>query len=299
MEDSELADYVSQIQALHPSLTIRLERASTAALCQRILDEGDEGGWDIVLGCALTSFLDPRIQRLLAPLDAIDLRRLPTCARDDAGRWFSPSGFVPAFCVNRGRLNKLGLPDPQSWEDLAHPGFRGELIIPDPAFSGAGFLHLMALLDANAEDHVYEVLGRVASNKPAIVRSALAPCEVVAAGKAAVGVTVSTAVRGLMNREFAVDIVLPTDAQAIEPEAFGLRRGSRSAAWSQRVLAWTLTPIAAESYRRYGKVAFVPARTRDGGRPTFRSINPRFATNHRNKECARWAGLFLHDAAND
>ena len=293
MESGELAYYCGEIEEAHPDIRIRLERMSTSALRNQILREGREGQWDIIFGWSLSMLLHPDVLELLDPLDAVDLAGLPAFARDDRRRWFSPSAFVPAFCVDRQRLEDRGIPFPSTWRDLGNAAFARELVIPDPSYSGAGFLHLMALLQCSGDAYAYEVLHRVARNMPVIVRSALAPCHSVMNGSAAVGISVSTAVQGLVNDGHLVELVVPADAPAVEPEGFAMRSGSAKRGMAQRALSWTLGQPARSAYERYGKVALVvPTERETSGVQRYQSIDAALASKSRNIECARWDHVF-------
>lgn len=297
MEDGELADYVSQIERDNPDLHIKVIRVSTAALHERILQEGDAGQWDIIFGWSLTKLLDPMIQTLLATFDSAQLDRLPREARDEGGKWFSPSAFVPAFCVNEARLKEKGLPVPRNWNELAESYYGGEIVLPDPAYSGAGFLHVTALNQKSGSAYVDSVFRRVANSRPRVVRSAFEPCSAVLNGEAAIGVTVSTAVCGLMNQGVDVRMVIPSDAAAFEPESFAIRAGSRHLSQAQRALDWTMSSAACETYGRYGKVVLkdIDIRSPEGGDPRFpamTAINAAKANQDRDAMCSAWSRFF-------
>ena len=297
MEDGELADYVSQIERDNPDLRINVVRISTSALHERILQEGDAGQWDIIFGWSLTKLLDPKIQALLTTFDSAQLDRLPKEARGDGGKWFSPSAFVPAFCVNETRLKEKGLPVPQSWNELAEPHYGGEIVLPDPTYSGAGFLHVTALNQRSGSSYTDSVFRRVSDSRPRVVRSAFEPCSAVLNGEAAIGVTVSTAVCGLMNQGVDVRMVIPSDAAAFEPEGFAIRAGSKRLSQAQRALDWTMSSAACETYRRYGKVVLKDINTRrpedgDPRFPSMTSINAVKATQYRDAMCAAWSRFF-------
>ncbi|WP_137939725.1 extracellular solute-binding protein [Chitinivorax sp. B] len=294
MEEYELEEYAVGIEATFPTLHLKIERMSTSALLDRLLSEGPNGRWDVLFGWALTTMMDPRLQSLFSRLTLPGLNALPAHARDPAGRWFCPSAFVPAFCLNDQRLAERGLPAPTSWADLAKPCYRNELVIPDPRFSGAGFLHLTALLQANGPELAWSMLRRVAENRPCIERSAFAPCLAIANGEASIGVTVTIAAERMRRLGLPVHMVVPHDAAGTEPEGFALHEGSKHQAAGRQILGWMLTPDAHTIYRKYRKVGLMPHSTPVSGElpAGMFGINVGQAINDRAATCAQWVRLF-------
>lgn len=258
METHELSEYAARIANWTGGVRLRVERMSTAALVERVSREGPVGKWDVIFGVALSGLLDSGVQPWLSPAEVTAVADLPAAARDPCGAWFCPSGFVAAFCLDDARLTARGLPAPRGWADLADPRFHGELVLPDPTHSGAGFLHLTALLQSGSPQAVWELLRSVAANRPRIERSAAAPCAAVASGAAAVGATVTIA--GGPNSPFGrLRFIIPADAAGVEPEAFAVRRGSPRHCAALKALAWTLTPEATAAYTRHRKVGLMPS----------------------------------------
>ncbi|WP_163011233.1 ABC transporter substrate-binding protein, partial [Pseudomonas viridiflava] len=134
----------------------------------------------------------PALTSRLRVLDALYVSSLPPDAVDAGRRWFSPSGFVPAFCYDPRVLAANGLEPPLCWEALCAPAWSTRIALPDPGRSGAGYLHLSALLEHYGEQ-AWARLADIARLQPAISGSSTAPIEAVPDGRAWVGVTVSTA----------------------------------------------------------------------------------------------------------
>jgi len=293
MEDAELAEYAALIHAACPDIALVVERMSSTALRERLLEEGSHGRWDVVFGWSLTHLADPDILPLLAPASALSVERLPATAYARDLRWLAPSGFVPAFCVDHRRLREWGLPIPRSWHDLADPRFRGQIVLPDPRRSGAGFLHLAALLQCAGPEYAWSVLGEVAAGSPEIVNSANAPCLAVIEGRAAIGVSVSTSTAALIAKGHDLTLVIPEDAPAYEPEGFAMRQGCARPDLAQRALRWTLSEDAASTYRRYNKLPLThPLEDSGGPGPLLRPIDVGAAIAARDLACRQWARCF-------
>ncbi|WP_122755188.1 ABC transporter substrate-binding protein [Pseudomonas viridiflava] len=289
MEHAELAEFIAGMEA-HAGMPVRLSRWSTSELIERVID-GTAGDWDLLLGTAATALLDPALTSGLRVLDALDVSSLPPDAVDAGRRWFSPSGFVPAFCYDPRVLAANGLEPPLCWEALCAPAWSTRIALPDPGRSGAGYLHLSALLEHYGEQ-AWARLADIARLQPAISGSSTAPIEAVLDGRAWVGVTVSTAATRAALQHPSLRWCVPADAQRYEFEVFGCREGSQHAVKASRALGWMLSDDAAAISRRYGKVV-VGGSSSDTLTATGPEPLDAIAASHAKVErCARWQALF-------
>ena len=289
MEHAELAEFIAGMEA-HAGMPVRLSRWSTSELIERVID-GTAGDWDLLLGTAATALLDPALTSRLRVLDALDVSSLPPDAVDAGRRWFSPSGFVPVFCYDPRVLAANGLEPPLCWEALCAPAWSTRIALPDPGRSGAGYLHLSALLEHYGEQ-AWARLADIARLQPAISGSSTAPIEAVLDGRAWVGVTVSTAATRAALQYPSLRWCVPADAQRYEFEAFGCREGSQHAVKASLALGWMLSDDAAAISRRYGKVV-VGGSSSDTLAATGPEPLDAIAASHAKVErCARWQALF-------
>lgn len=289
MEHAELAEFIAGMEA-HAGMPVRLSRWSTSELIERVID-GTAGDWDLLLGTAATALLDPALTSRLRVLDALDVSSLPPDAVDAGRRWFSPSGFVPVFCYDPRVLAANGLEPPLCWEALCAPAWSTRIALPDPGRSGAGYLHLSALLEHYGEQ-AWARLADIARLQPAISGSSTAPIEAVLDGRACVGVTVSTAATRAALQHPSLRWCVPADAQRYEFEAFGCREGSQHAVKASLALGWMLSDDAAAISRRYGKVV-VGGSSSDTLAATGPEPLDAIAASHAKVErCARWQALF-------
>ena len=289
MEHAELAEFIAGMEA-HAGMPVRLSRWSTSELIERVID-GTAGDWDLLLGTAATALLDPALTSRLRVLDALDVSSLPPDAVDAGRRWFSPSGFVPVFCYDPRVLAANGLEPPLCWKALCAPAWSTRIALPDPGRSGAGYLHLSALLEHYGEQ-AWARLADIARLQPAISGSSTAPIEAVLDGRAWVGVTVSTAATRAALQHPSLRWCVPADAQRYEFEAFGCREGSQHAVKASLALGWMLSDDAAAISRRYGKVV-VGGSSSDTLAATGPEPLDAIAASHAKVErCARWQALF-------
>ncbi|RMR60624.1 MULTISPECIES: ABC transporter substrate-binding protein [Pseudomonas] len=289
MEHAELAEFMAGISE-HVGVPVRLSRWSTSELIERVIN-GTAGDWDLLLGTAATALLDPALASQLRVLDGLDDSTLPPEAIAVDRRWFSPSGFVPAFCYDPQVLAANGLKTPLSWEALCAPAWSQRIALPDPGRSGAGYLHLSALLE-HYGDGAWEMLADVAQLRPSISGSSTAPIEAVLEGRALVGVTVSTAATRAAAQHLSLRWCVPADARRYEFEVFGCRAGSSRATEAIKALNWMLSPHAAAISRSYGKVVVGGVSSDTLAAVELKALDAIEASHTKVARCARWHSLF-------
>ncbi|WP_394826761.1 ABC transporter substrate-binding protein [Pendulispora albinea] len=288
-EEYELADYLAGMARDLPGIRVEIERMATATLNLRLLEEAGDPKNDIVLGWAATAMLEPKILELLEPGAIAESDALPAGCRDPEGRWFSPTGFVTAFGVNGPRLSQLGAgAAPNTWSALLREELRGEIVMPDPRVSGAGYLVATAILQGMGSEAGWaflRALDRQVSHYPP---SAWLPVETVAKGTSSVALSVAIAVVKSMDRGDPMSLVIPTDGAGFEPEVFASMRGSKEKAAGRRVLEWMTSSAAIPIYRRYRKIILVRDGEKDTSGIVARPIDVKAACEGRKAFVERW-----------
>jgi iron(III) transport system substrate-binding protein len=263
LEDDEIASYLAGAHKALPDLDIHVLRLSTGDLAARLLAEAGAPRNDIIWGEALTSVLDPRIQALLAPATGPAIAALPPMARDGAHRWSAPTGYVTAFCVNTEALKARGLPMPTSWADLTAPGFRGEVVMPDPVSSGVGYMQVSAILQAMGPAKGWQLLAKLAPNIAQYTPSGSNPCKLARTGEYAVGVSLDLVALQSVAAGYPVRMVIPSDNVGYELEANAVMRASAHAPAATRFVDWLASADAATYYRSIKTIVTVPGSTPD------------------------------------
>lgn len=79
-------------------------------------------------------------------------------AYSDADGYWTGLALVPAgFLVNNDVLAEKNLEAPKTWEDLADPKYKGEIIMASPAISGTQYAILNGTIQAYGEEKGWEV----------------------------------------------------------------------------------------------------------------------------------------------
>jgi iron(III) transport system substrate-binding protein len=258
LEEEEIADYVKAANAAMPDVEINVLRLSTGKLGARLLAEAENPQADVIWGWAVTAMMDPRILEMLEPYKARGSEKLSAAHRDAGGRWFAPTGYMGAFCVNTERLKARGLPMPHSWKDLENPAFKGEVLMPDPNSSGTGYLHVISVLQTLGEEKGWAQLKAVDPNMAQYTSSGSKPCKAARAGEYTVGASLAFTALKSIEAGYPIAMVFPEGGAGYELEASGLMQTSKNKKDAKRFLDWTMSKSATDLYGSFKALITVP-----------------------------------------
>ena len=260
-EEDEAAAFLAAFNKDNPDIRVNLLRLSTGDLHARMLAESSNPRHDVIWGWAVTNMVDPRIMNMLEPYQPRGIEKVPSRFRDPGNKWFAKTGYMAAFCVNNEILNRKNLPMPTSWADLLRPEFKGEVVMPNPASSGTGYLMIASILQMKGEEKGWEYLENLDRNIAQYIKSGSRPCNVASAGEFAVGA--SFALRAIKNIDegFPITMIIPSEGAGNELEATGLMKTSRNKEAAKRFIDWTLSENAVNEYYKWKEIVTVEGGT--------------------------------------
>jgi iron(III) transport system substrate-binding protein len=259
-ENEEIAEYLPVAQAALPDLTLEVLRLSTGDLTARLLAERDNPQADVIWGVAATSMMIFQEEGMLEPYAPEGLEVILPQFRDpaDPPHWVGVDAYVTAFCVNTAMTTELGLPIPQTWEDLTDPVYAGQIVMPSPASSGTGFMFVSSVLQGMGEDEGFEYLRRLDRNMAMYTKSGSKPCKLAASGEFAIGISFEFVAAGQIAAGAPLALVLPAEGSGYEVEANGLMRGTDNPNAGRRFLDWAISDEAMSMYASYFGVLAAP-----------------------------------------
>lgn len=257
LEEDEIADYVAAAHESMPDIKLNVLRLSTGDLGARLIAEANNPKADVIWGFAVTNMSDPKIIAMLEPYKAKGMQALPAQYRSADDKWFAATGYMGAMCVNTEVLKDKNLPMPHSWQDLTNPAYKGEIVMPNPASSGTGYLQVAAILQANGESG-WDFLQKLDANMAQYTSSGSKPCKMARSGEYAIGASLSFVAMKSIEMGYPVEMVLPSDWEGYELEASGLVKTSTNKADAKKFLDWTLSADAAKVYAKYKAIITIP-----------------------------------------
>ena len=263
LEEDDVRVYLAAFAKAKPDIKVNLLRLSTGDLVARILAEKANPRHDVIWGTALTQLSDPRILEMAEPYRPAGIENVKSTFKDPQNRWFATTGYFAGFCVNTEVLQKRKLPMPSSWQDLLDPVYKGQIVMPNAASSGTGYLQIASILQMKGEEKGWAFLKELDKNMAQYIKSGSRPCKMAATGEYAIGLSFAfSGVKQIMEG-YPVKLVIPSEGAGYEIEVSMLMKSAKNPADAKQFLDWLLTLDAAKLYGERSEMSSVP-----GAKPT-------------------------------
>lgn len=178
------------------------------------------GGVDSYIAATELGYLE---QYLSAETEAIN-----PAYRDKDGYW-TGLALVPAgFLVNNEVLKEKGLEAPKTWEDLADPKYKNEIIMASPAISGTQYAILNGTIQAWGEEKGWDIWSKINENVDFYAKGGGEPGPKCAAGEYGIAVLAMTGGTFAMEEEYPVTAIYPEDMIPWTPAPIAIFNNSKN-----------------------------------------------------------------------
>ena len=253
LEPEQITDYMKAVNKTLPNLDVKMLRLSTGDISARFMAEKDNMQADVIWGVAATNMLIFKNAGLLEAYAPKGLDRVQPLFRDKANppSWVGIDIFMSAFCFNTEVAKKANLPAPTSWADLTKPVYKGQVVMPNPASSGTGYLSVVSILQRMGEQKGWEYLDALHKNIAEYTKSGSKPCKDAASGERAIGVSFEYVAAKQKKDGAPVEMVLPKEGAGYEMEANALTKKGKANAAAKQFLDWAISDEAMALYSKY------------------------------------------------
>jgi iron(III) transport system substrate-binding protein len=253
IENEQITEYMKAINKALPNIELKILRLSTGDVSARFMAEKDNMQAEVIWGVGATNMLIFKNAGLLEPYAPKGLDKILPLFRDKATppSWVGMDIYMSAFCFNTEIAKKNNLPKPESWADLTKPVYKGQVVMPNPASSGTGYLSVASILQRMGEAEGWKYLDALNQNIAEYTKSGSKPCKDAAAGERAIGVSFEYVALEMKKKGAPVEMVLPKEGSGYEMEANALtKKGAKSAA-AKQFLDWADSEDAMKLYAQF------------------------------------------------
>lgn len=260
LEDDEIPRYLALFEKSHPDIEVKIVRDSTGIVTAKLLAEKDNPRADVVWGTAATSLMLCDQAGMVEPYSPKGLERVVPKMKDTnkIPHWVGIKAWMTGFCVNTIECKAMKLPTPQSFEDLLNPVYKGQLVMPNPASSGTGFLTVSAILQMKGEKEGWAYLDKLHENMARYTHSGSKPCKLAGAGELPIGL--SFAYRGFMQKQKGEPVltVFPKEGSGWDVEANCLIKKASIKPEAKVFLDWAISEPVMKEYAKVYPVTAYP-----------------------------------------
>ena len=260
IENEQITEYKKAYEKALPNVDVKMKRLSTGDISAVFMAEKDNMQADLIWGVAATNMLIFKNAGLLEPYAPKGLDRVQPLFRDKANppSWVGIDIYMSAFCFNTEIAKKNNLPAPASWADLTKPVYKGQVVMPNPASSGTGYLSVASILQRMGEAEGWKYLDALNVNIAEYTKSGSKPCKDAAAGERAIGVSFEYVAVEMKKKGAPVEMILPKEGSGYEMEANALTKKGASNPAAKQFLDWAISDEAMALYAKFFAAVAVP-----------------------------------------
>jgi len=259
IEPEELTGFAKNFEAKHPGIKVKFVRDSTGIMTAKLLAEGKNTQADIVWGLAATSLLLLKDAGILEPYapKGVDKLEKKYVDGDNPPSWVGQRAWIASICVNTAEAKAKNLPIPKTWADLTKPVYKGQIVMPNPASSGTGFLDVSSWIQMWGEEKAWKFMDGLHKNIGIYTHSGSKPCKMAGKGEFPIGVSFAYKGAQLKAKGAPVLTVAPSEGVGWDLEAFGLVKNAKNADAAKKFADWSVTKDINVIYNKeYAVVAY-------------------------------------------
>lgn len=183
--EEQQAIQLAWLRSKFPDAQIHMTYLSSGKLAARVQAEGRDTEADILLSLSSGYAHTLKQAGLLRPFTPHVTYREEFADPDSV---VLPNGiWAGAILVNVNELQRLGLPEPASYEDLLDPIYKGHIVMSHPNSSSTGYFFVLGLLNRYGEEAGWAYFDRLRDNIMLFGESGSVPSSMVEMGEAAIG----------------------------------------------------------------------------------------------------------------
>ena len=207
-------------------IAIEYVEISTGKALAQMQAEGGNTTADIWFGGGVDSYIAATELGYLEQYASPEAAAINPAYSDKDGYW-TGLALVPAgFLVNNDILAEKGLEAPKTWEDLADPRYKDELIMASPAISGTQYAILNGSLQAWGEEKGWEIWKGINDNVDFYAKGGGEPGPKCCAGEYAIAILAMTGGTFALEEEYPVTAIYPEDMIPWTPAPIAIFKNS-------------------------------------------------------------------------
>ena len=223
--DTDLNNFVFGMFQKETGIAVQSVTAGSGVLLKRMAAEKDRPLGDVLWGVS-TAILDAN-KAYFGPFTTKNAEAVPATFRDAENLWVATNVHVIVFQVNKKLLGNTA--PPRTWRDLQNPQWKGNVVMADPANSGAAFTQVTRMIDlfgGGDREKGWQELEKVIRNVRVLNKLSLVYTGV-GNGEYPVGLSLEYAAYEYVHGGALAEIVYPEDGTVVQAEGMGIITGAQ------------------------------------------------------------------------
>ena len=222
-------------------------RATTGELVNRVISEKDNPQADVLLGGATSYHIladeAGALEKYVSPL----AEKIPEYAKSKDGTWTGFCVLTLGIGINAKRFEQKfpGAAYPKTWDDLANPLFKGEIVLTNPVASSTAYLFVQNQLQRLGWENGWNYLLTLAPLVGQFPDSGSAPAKLIGTGEYALGVSYLHALAKYASEGFDIQLVAPPQSVG-DVDCIAIMKNAKNLEAAQKFVDFMLSAEAQE-----------------------------------------------------
>jgi len=260
LENDQLEPFKKAFEADNPTIEIAWVRDSTGVVAAKLIAEKDNPRADIIWGLAASNVGAMASMGMLEPYTPPGTSALKPAFRSGKtpDTWVGMDAYLSVVCFNTAEADKGKKPKPASWADLTKADYKDQIVMPNPASSGTGYLTIAAWLQTMGEEAGWKFMDALHQNIAQYVHSGSAPCVQAAKGERLIGIGLDTRGASEKTKGAPLELILPKEGLGSEMEVTAIVKGTKNLEAAKKLADWAVTKKANELYAKTYPIVALP-----------------------------------------
>lgn len=266
--DEELARKVFNAFTEETGIQVDWVRLSTGEAVARLEAEKENPQASIWYGGVGLGHIEAKNKGLTMPYNS-PAADMPDHFRDSEYYWSGIYAGPLCFESNTKMLEKYGMKEPESWEEITSPQYEGHVQMANPGSSGTSYNVLATLVQIYGEEEAFEYLRRLDRNITQYTRSGSAPGKNASIGEITVAIGYAHDGVRLVDQGYPLKITFPNEGTGYEVASVSLIKNGpeEELEAAKKLYDWALGKTAASLYAEMFVVPFVDVPLAKGAVP--------------------------------
>lgn len=251
LEEEYLVNYIEEFKKDFPDVELNIVRDSQGAIAAKVLAEKGNPQVDALWGMAGVNLIELDQAGMLNEIDFIDLSKFKEKFIDIKNKnphWIGMDAWTSAIVDNKIELAKKDSEGPKSYADLLLPLYKQEIIMPNPASSGTGFLTILGWISIFGEEKAWEYMDKLNENIKMYVHSGSAPIRMTMQGETLSGITMDSESLRIGRNNNTIQTVFPSEGYGWDMEGVALIKKEAIKPEAKEFIKWALSKKMMEMY---------------------------------------------------
>lgn len=245
----KLTIYTSQVQAdidmlkgafnkIYPKIDVTIYRDGTEKVLAKLRAEADAKSVqaDVLFISDAPTMETLKADKLIQPYKSVNTGPIPREFVESEGYYTGTKIINTGIAVN----TTAKLPAPAMWKDLVKPDYKGKIVSPSPAYSGAAALNYTVFL--NTMGYGVDFLKGLKANNLTVVMANGDALNKVISGELPVGIVTDNQVRVAKGKGSPIDLIYPSDGAIPLTEPVAVVAGTKNPDTAKAFVDYVLSP---------------------------------------------------------